>query len=474
MGYDYDVVVIGGGAAGLVAATASAGLGAKTALIEKNKLGGDCTWNGCIPSKTLLKSAQVFSLLKRGKEFGIGGDIKCTPDGVMAHVRDTAKEISTHHAPGVFEERGIKLFFGEPKFIDGRAIEINGSRILSKRFIICTGSRPLIPDIEGLEEVGYLTNKNIFDLQIFPESIAVLGAGPIGVEISQAFSRLGTEVSIIETAERILLREDKETADVLADTLLREGVKLYTGKKAVKFSKEKNLITIILEDKDKKYSTLKTEKVLVAAGRQPNVAGLDLEKAGVKYSNKGIEADDTLKTTAGNIYVCGDAVGPYQFSHMAEYQAIIAVFNSLFPFKRKVDYRSVPWGIFTEPELAHLGLTEKEASRRYGNIKVYKAPYAQNDRAVTDQEKEGFSKVICDRNGYILGAHIIGAQAGEIIHEYVLAKSRKLKLKKLSSAIHIYPTLSQVVKRSADEYYLNIFLNIWVKRISKFFIGFLR
>jgi len=474
MGYDYDVVVIGAGAAGLVAATGAAGLGARTALIEKDKLGGACTWSGCIPSKTLLKSAQIFSLLKRAKAFGISGDIKCSPDGVMVHVRDIVKEVSRHHPPELFERRGIKVLFGQPRFIDRRLIEMNGSRILSKRFIICTGSHPLVPDIEGLEEAGYLTNENIFDLQVFPKSIAVLGAGPIGVEISQALSRLGVEVSIIETADRILFREDKEAADVLAKALLREGVKLYTGKRAVKFSREKDSISIILEDRDKKRLSVRTEKVLVAAGRQPNTAGLDLEKAKVKYSNKGIEADETLKTTACNIYACGDVVGPYQFSHMAEYQAIIAACNSLLPFKQRVDYHAVPWVTFSDPEVAHLGLTEEEASQRHRNIKVYRSAYARNDRAVTDMEKEGFAKVICDRKGYILGAHIAGAEAGEILHEYVLAKSLKLKLKKLSSVIHAYPTLSQVVKSSADAYYLNIFLSSWFKKISRFFIRFLR
>ena len=474
MKYDFDVIVIGGGAAGLVAATGTAGLGAKTALIEKNKLGGDCTWYGCIPSKALLKSAQVFSLFKRIKEFGIVGDVKCSPDGVMAHVRDVINQIAAHHPPEVFEKRGIKVLFGNPSFIDSHIIKLDGRRILSRRFIICTGSHPLIPPIDGLKDIDYLTNENIFDMEVLPKSIAVLGGGPIGVEISQAFSKLGVEVSIVEMVDRILFREDKEVADVLSNVLVKEGVKVYSGKKAVKFSKEGNLIAITIEDREKKQSSIKAEKVLVATGRSPNIAGLDLEKAGVKYSNKGIETDNTLRTSAKNIYACGDVVGPYQFSHMAEYQAVITVGNTLFPFKQKVNYNAVPWCTFTDPELAHMGLTEEEAVQRYKNIKIYKSAYAQNDRAVTDLEEKGFAKVICDKKGYILGAHIVGADAGEIIHEYVLTKSAKLKLKKLSLAIHVYPTLSQIVKRSADEYYLSILSNSWIKKISKLFIRFLR
>jgi len=471
MGYDYDVIVIGGGAAGLVAATGTAGLGGKTAMIEKVKLGGDCTWYGCIPSKALLKSAQVFSLLKRSKEFGISGQIDCTPAGVLEHVRKVIKEVSLHHPPEVFEKRGIKVLFGSCRFIDNHTIELENNRLRAKRFIICTGSHPLVSSIEGLKDIEYLTNENIFDLEELPKSIVVLGGGPIGIEISQALSRLGVEVSVIEMADRILFREDREIAEVLTDKLKIDGVKVYSGQKAVKFAKEGNLTAVTIEDKDKKSSVVKAEKVLVAVGRAANVGGLDLEKAQVKYSNKGIEVDRTLRTSAKNIYACGDVVGPYQFSHMAEYQAVIAVTNSLFPFKQKVNYNAVPWCTFCDPELAHLGLTEDEARAGYKDIRVYRSDYKANDRAVTDLEDLGIAKVICDKKGRILGAHIVGSGAGELIHEYVLAIKAKLKIGFLSSAIHIYPTLSQVVKRSADQYYTRMLSSGFVKAISRFFIN---
>lgn len=474
MRYDYDLVVIGGGAAGLVAATGAASLGVKTAMIEKNKLGGDCTWYGCVPSKAILKSSQVYSLLRRLDEFGITAqNASFHVDKVMVHVRDVIKKISSHHPPEVFKRRGIEVLFGAPKFVNNQTIQLNGDTITSKRFIISTGSHPLVPPIEGLEDIDYLTNENIFDLEVLPKSMAVLGGGPIGVELSQAFSRLGVEVSIIEMVDRILFREDKESAAVLTNRLLREGINIYTDKKAVGFCREKDLVAITLEDKNKNQSVVKLEKVLVAVGRAANVEGLGLEAAGVKYSKKGIEVDSTLRTTARNIYAAGDVAGPYQFSHVAEYQAIIAVQNSLFPFKRKVDYSAVSWCTFTEPELAHLGLTEEEARSEYKDIKVYKAEYSGNDRAVTDIEQEGLSKVICDRRSRILGAHIVGARAGELIHEFVLAKSSRLNIGKLSSTIHIYPTLSQVVKRSADNYYTEMLQSKWLSFLTRLMLKLL-
>lgn len=477
MKYDYDVVVLGGGAAGLVSAVGSAALGAKTALIEKGKLGGDCTWYGCVPSKTLLKSAYVFSLTGKQKEFGISvvKEGEYDPAGVMGHVREIVKKISTHHPPEMLEEKGIKVFFGSPRFLDGRRIELSGeSCISSRRFIICTGSHPLIPPIEGLKDIDYLTNENIFDLEVLPRSMITLGGGPIGVELSLALARLGVETSIVQTSDRILPREDAEASRLLTEKLAKEGIKVFTKSKAVRLQRENNMAAVTMEDDKKKQSVIKAEKLLVATGREASVEGLDLEKAGVKYTNKRIETDASLRTGAGNIYAAGDVTGPYQFSHMAEYQAIIAVGNALFPFKRKVDYRAVPWCTFTDPEVAHLGLTEQEAKERFRHVRVFRFRYRENDRAVTDMEEEGFAKVVCDRKGRILGAHIVGANAGEIIHEYVLAKSAGLSIGRLSSTIHIYPTLAQVVKRTGDQYYTEILKSKWLTLFFKLMLKFLR
>ncbi len=475
MHFDYDLIVLGGGAAGLVAATGGASLGAKTALIEKNKLGGDCTWDGCVPSKTLLKSAHVYSMVERLEEFGISADpdLKLDNSRVLQHVRDVVQKISEHHPPEVFEERGIKILFGSAAFIDSHTLDLDGKRMRAKRFILATGSHPMVPPIEGLQDIDYLTNQNVFSLKSLPRSLAVLGGGPIGMELSLAFAKLGVEVSIVEMADRLMAREDKEVADVLVAELKRLGIKIHVGYKAVRVVQEGKLSVVTIEGNDKKPSTVTAEKVLVAVGRAANVQGLDMEKAGVKYSGKGVKVDATLRTSASNIYACGDVAGPYQFSHMAEYQAIIATGNALFPFKRKVNYDAVPWCTFTDPELARVGLTEEEARKRYEGIKVYRSAYCENDRAVTDAEEKGLAKVITDKKGFILGAHIVGASAGEIIHEYVLAKTSKWKIGSLSSAIHIYPTLAQVVKRSADQYYFEIMDKGWIKSILKLFLKFL-
>jgi len=472
MRYNYDIAVIGGGAAGLVAATGAAALGAKTALFENNKLGGDCTWYGCVPSKTLLKSASVLSLVRRIKEFGITPleDAKFDTSQVMSHVRSMVEKISTHHPPEVFQKRGIDVLFGSPRFLNNNSIEFKGARITSKRFIICTGSRALVPPIVGINSVDYLTNQSIFNLETLPKSLIVLGGGPIGVEISQALSRLGVKVSIVEMLDRILFREDEEVAQVVTKALIKDGVEIHTGKKAVRLSRDNDVVSVSLEDKNNEQSVLKAEHLLVAVGRTPNVIDLFLERAEVKYNNKGLIVDSTLRTTAKNIYACGDIVGPYQFSHMAEYQAVIAVGNALFPFKRRVDYSCVPWCTFTDPELAHLGLTEQEARTKHKDIKIYRSNYKENDKAVTDIEEEGFVKVICDKKGYILGAHIVGVNAGELIHEYVLAKTKKLRIGDLSCTIHVYPTLAQMVKRTGDQYYMQMLSSKWAKSLAKFFI----
>jgi dihydrolipoamide dehydrogenase len=472
----YDVVVIGGGPAGLTASSAAANLGAKTILIEKNRLGGDCTWYGCVPSKTLLKSAQVYSLVRRMSEFGIsvGADPQYDPSRVMSHVRNMVAKISHHDAPEMFEKKGIRVLFGSPKFLDKHTSELNGEQISSKRFLICTGAEPFVPIIEGLDEISYLTNKNVFDLETLPKSLAIIGGGPIGVELAQAFSRLGVEVSIIESSDMILSREDPEISQVLSKALAAEGVKILTNRRAIRFSQSAESVSIVLESPSKESSTLNIQKVLVAAGRAPNVHGLDLEKAGVSYTAKGIRVDKKLRTTAKNIYACGDVVGSYQFTHVADYHAITAVQNALFPFKKKISYETIPWSTFTSPELARVGVTEDQARAKYKDVKVYKSLYSANDRAITDQEEEGMAKIICDRKGRILGAHIVGANAGELIHEYILAKSFNLRISKLAAPIHVYPTLAQIVKRTGEQYYLGLFSSWWFKRLTRTLVRMMR
>lgn len=453
MKYDFDLVVIGGGAGGLFAASIAQTLGAKTALIDKTRLGGDCTWFGCMPSKALLKSAQVANLFKRAGEFGLKAQsgINLDTSGVLPHVRDVVREISTHHPAEVFEKRGIKVIFGSSQFIDKSTLEIDGKRITSKKFIISTGSHPMIPPIEGLKDIGYLTNENIFDLDRLPQSLIVLGGGPIGIELSQGLNRLGVKIHIVEMMDNILFREDKDAARVLEDKLKKEGIGILSGKKAVKFDKRDGSVYVTLEDKDKKRQEISAENVLVAVGRIPNLEGLFLERAGVESGKRGIKVNPYLQTTNKDIFACGDVVGPYMFTHVAAYQAQVCVRNALF--KRlawgKVSYQNVAWATFTEPELSHLGQTEEEARKTHKRIKVYKTDYGSCDRAITDVEKEGLIKVITDKKDKILGVHIVGAQASEIIQGFLIAKSLNAPLSRLSSLLFIYPTLSELIKKTA-------------------------
>jgi len=453
MKYDFDVVVIGGGAGGLFAASAANVLGARTCLIEKKRLGGDCTWFGCMPSKAILKSASVANLLKRHSKFGLAveDNFHLNPSKALMYVRGVVEEISTHHPAEVFEKRGIKVIFGPPQFIDKNTIEINGKRLTSKKFIICTGSHPMIPPIEGLKNIEYLTNKNVFNLDTLPQSLIVLGGGPIGVELSQALNRLGVKIYIVEMMDRILFREDKEVSQILENRLKEEGIQILTGKKAVKFIKKDSKVYITVQDKNGDNEEVAAENVLVAVGRAPNLEGLFLENSGVEFTKQGIKVNLYLQTTNKDIFACGDVVGPYMFSHVAAYQAQVCVRNALF--KRltwqKVNYQNIAWATFTEPELAHLGQTEEEARERYKDIKVYKTEYVSSDRAITDSEKEGLVKIITDKKGNILGAHIVGAQASEIIQGFLIAKSLKIRLEKLSNPIFIYPTLSELVKKTA-------------------------
>jgi pyruvate/2-oxoglutarate dehydrogenase complex dihydrolipoamide dehydrogenase (E3) component len=455
MRYDYDIVIIGGGAAGLSAASKAIETGAKAVIVEKDKLGGVCTWSGCIPSKALLKSAKVFSDTLQLSEFGISPGManSYNADMVMSHVRSIIIKMGEHAAPEYYEQGGMNVLFGKAVFIDGHTVRVNEETVTGRHFLICTGSRPQIPPIEGLREVDYLTNKNLFDLNYLPASIAILGGGPIGVEIGQALLLLGVKVTIIETADRLLPREDRETAVVLEEMLLRNGLKVCTGSKTVRFSKTDGQTEVTIEDRAGNRSGSTVERVLVATGRLPEIEELQLGKAGIQYTSKGIVTDDSMKTSVENIYACGDAVGPYKFTHMAAYQAGIAMENILFGKNTKADYHSVPWCIFTKPELAHFGPTEEEARAQYGNtIQVYRAEYKNNDRAISDLEDAGFAKVICDLQGHILGAHVVGAKADEVIHEYILAKANGITLDRLSKAIHIYPTISRIIKATAEQY----------------------
>lgn len=440
MAVEYDLVIIGGGSGGLVVASAAAQLKAKVALVERDHLGGDCLWFGCVPSKSLIHASRVAYEVKNAARFGVHTEHpKIDFSKAADHVQTVIKTIEPHDSPERFRGLGVDVIFGEGKFSDRQTFEVNGRQLKARAFVISTGSRPAIPAIPGLTEAGFLTNEKVFSLQERPDNFAIIGGGPIGCELGQAFSRLGSNVTIIESGDHLLQKEDPEAAQVVQDQLISEGIKILTqtrveqvelkaGKKHIKAGK----------------NTIIADEILLAAGRVPNVESLNLEAAGVAVGKQDIQVNSKLQTTNPRIYACGDVIGGYQFTHVAGYEAVVVLTNALFFPVSKANYRVIPWATFTDPELARVGLTEKQAIERYGkDIYVLKQPFSGVDRAQAEGKTSGFAKIITRVNGEILGAHLVGPSAGELIHEVVLAMANNLKVSALTG-IHIYPTLSEV------------------------------
>jgi pyruvate/2-oxoglutarate dehydrogenase complex dihydrolipoamide dehydrogenase (E3) component len=459
-GFDYDLIIIGGGAAAFVASKVAAGLGKKVAMIEKNRLGGECTLYGCVPSKTLIRSSAVMFHARNLGRYGLYAKAEqdIGTDNVMEHVRSVVRTVTAGHPAESFEKQGITVIFDAVHFINNHHIALSsGKKLSAKSFILATGSSSLIPSVEGINTVPYLTNETIFEIGKLPGSMIALGGGPISIELASALNRLGVAMTVVQSGPRILPKDDHELTDMLTRKLQAEGVRIHTNSKAVKLSQEGNRIIAVVKDEQKQSSQqLEAESVLVAVGRKANVDGLNLENAGVEYTSKAVKTDEKLRTTAPNIYACGDVAGPYQFSHMAEYQAVIAAQNALLPIKRKADYCNAAWCTFTDPELAHAGLAEEEARKSYGDaIKVYRYEYSHIDRGRTDIAEFGMSKFICDANYRLLGAHILGSRAGDIIHEVQLARLLNLPFYKLASVIHIYPGFSDIIKQPAKLCYID-------------------
>ncbi len=453
----FDIIIIGGGAAGLVAAVAAGALGAKTALIEKDKLGGECSWTGCIPSKTLLASAELIHKIRQSSwlECSFSGDSKnLLESGVMEHVRSTVDSAAkASKAAALLNRYAVEVIIGNPVFVSKNTIKLEQEIYSARHFIICSGSSPAVPDIEGLEP-GYLTNQNVWDLSRVPKSLAIIGGGPIGVEMAQAFNRLGSRVELIQSRDRLLPRDDQELALELGRLLLAEGINIHFNsrvKEIKKLAKSWRIEGVLENDQP-----LETDELLIASGRIANLSNLNLEAAGVHYSAVGITVNDYMRTNVKNIWAAGDCTGRYQFSHIAEIEAKTAVMNALFPLKRKVNYQGVPWATFTDPELAHLGLTEEECLGKNIKYKIYKQPFKGDDRAITEGNTDGMVKIITTPSGRIIGAHILGPRAGELINELVLARYKKIGVFTLGQSIHVYPTLGLAVQRATDEWFAEL------------------
>ncbi len=468
MKFDYDITVIGAGAAGITAAKTAVGFGKKVALIEPNKIGGECTWTGCVPSKSIIKSAQIAHHIKHAQKWGINTDPAFDTRALFDFIKSRIKSVYSHTEPEAFEGLGITFFNQSCTFLNKHTLQMqDNTRIRSKYFIICTGSSPFIPDIDGLNDVAYMTNTNFFDQEQLPKSLLILGGGPIGAEMASACNRLGVEVTIIEMQDRILPREDEECVHLLTEHMQSEGVQIKTGLRATKVAQEHEQVQVNCVDKDGNTQILHAEQLLVAIGRKPNVEGLSLELAGVNTNKKGIITNAYLQTSTKHMYACGDVVGPYLFSHMAWQQAVLAVRNICIPiFKKKIDYKNVIWATFTAPELASAGMTEKEAIDTFGqkNVKIYRQSYKNLDRAITDNQETGLVKMVCNNKGKILGMHILGAHAGDIIHEAQLAKWYNIPLQKIQRVIHAYPTYAELIWQTGKQAYVDQLLrNPFVK-----------
>lgn len=467
----FDLVAIGGGTAGLVTAAVSAALGARTALVERDRLGGECLWTGCVPSKALIGSARIARAFRRGPEFGLRAAEPGRDGGaVLESVRAVRARIQPHDDPERFRAMGVEVVEGEARFRSAGELRVEGPagarRLRARRFVIATGSRPTVPPIPGLEECGYQTHETAFDRATLPRSVAIIGAGAIGVEFAQAYRRLGIEVALLEREDRILVAEDPGPADLLRALLEREGVAIRTGVRVAKVERPGGPgapVRLSLEEREAdsrgaegragEPGFLEAEEVLVAAGRRPNVEALGVEAIGVETGPTGIAVDDRLRTSRPHIFAAGDVTGGLLFTHVADHEARAVARNALFPFPGRVSYRAVPWVTYTEPELAHLGPTEPEARERHGDgVRAFTYDLAELDRAIVDRAAEGMVKVLVDRRGRILGAHILAPSAGTMIVELALAMKHGIRLGKLSELVHPYPTMSEAVRRAADDY----------------------
>ena len=450
----YDLLVIGGGPAGMVAAVIAAGLGAKTALVERHRFGGDCLHTGCVPSKALLASAQAAYQLQQGCLSTVTASSLPEVDfsQVMHRMRGLRARLSEHDAAHRFQQLGIDVFFGNARFDSRKTVQVEESQLTFRRCILATGSRPAIPAIEGLEEANYLTNETLFSLTERPPRLVILGAGPVGVEMAQAFHRFGSNVTLIDQAARLLPREDVEASEILAKQFEREGiqVRLDTRVRKVESSSQSHQLYLQGSSQDE---MLEADQLLLATGRQANIGDLGLDAADIRYTDQGVEVNQYLRTTNRRVFAAGDVTGDQQFTHAADMMARLCVRNAFFFGRQNWSKRCVPHTTYTDPEVAHIGITASEAARQGITIDTYRESFSQVDRAILEGTEGGQVTVHCRKGrGEVLGATIVGSRAGEMINTVSLLMSQKLTLGALSNTIHCYPTRSQVLQRIGDQF----------------------
>ena len=451
----YNLIVIGAGTAGLVCAAGAAGLGAKVALIERHLMGGDCLNVGCVPSKAVIRAARAAAAVRDASELGVH-----VPEGVtinfgaaMERMRRLRADMAPNDSAKRFSKLGIDVFIGEGRFVDAQTIEVAGERLAFKKAVIATGARAAAPPIDGLDQVRYLTNETVFSLTELPRRLAVIGAGPIGCEMAQSFARFGSEVLLVETAHVILPREDADASGIVLKSMQKDGVKFLCCGKDLKLAKaDGGKMRLVVESHGKAYDEV-VDQLLVAVGRAPNVENLELQAAGVAFTGKGVQVNDRLQTTQPNIYAAGDVCSPYQFTHAADFMARIVIRNALFFSRSKASALTIPWCTYTEPEIAHVGLYEKQARERGIDLDTFTRELREVDRAILEGHTNGMVRVhVRKGTDKIVGATIVAANAGDMISEITLAMTHKLGLAHIANTIHPYPTQAEAIRQIGDAY----------------------
>ncbi|PID39243.1 MAG: mercuric reductase [Proteobacteria bacterium] len=472
--YEYDLGIIGGGAAGLTVASGAAQLGAKTLLIEKEALlGGDCLHYGCVPSKTLIRSAHVYHQMKHAHRFGLPA-VNVPPvdfGSIARRIREVIAIIQEHDSTERFCKLGAQVEFGNAFFKDGHTVDLDGRSITAKNWVLATGSSAAIPPIPGLNEIDFITSHEIFSLETLPASMIVLGAGPIGIEMAQAFNRLGTTVTVVSRSNQILGKEDKDMADAAQSALAVEGVCFQLDAAIEQVSASGNRKTVRVKPAHGEAIDLEAEAVLVAMGRAVNVGGLRLEAAGVEFDQTGITVDARLRTSRKHIFAAGDVSGGHQFTHAAGYEGGVVVSNAVFHLPRKVDYTWLPWCTYTDPELASIGMNEGTAKAAGIQYSVWTEAFRDNDRALAEGRSDGRIKLILDKKEKPVGVQILGLRAGDLIAEWVAMLNGGVKLSTLASAVHPYPTLGEINKRVTGNIFSPKIFSPTVRKGLKFFFN---